>query len=110
MSCLLRHITASKNFRKNEPNDIWKPEPSHDRKEFCWETSKRMNTDRAVEATIRSAGITIFLWSCSLANLFFLIFFRQTISEVFFLLSFQESSKQSVLLLLVISHTTRAAG
>lgn len=107
MSCLLRHITASKNFRKNESNDIWKPEPSHDRKEFRWETSKRMNTDRAVEPAIRSAGTAIFLWSSSLAIANF--FFRQIIyATFFFLLSSQESSKQSVLL--VISHTTRAAG
>lgn len=84
MSCLLRHITASKNFHKNERNDIWKPEPSHDRKEFRWETSKRMNTDRAVEATIRSAGITIILWSSSLANFFLFFSFRQTISAMFF--------------------------
>lgn len=82
MSCLLRHITASKNFRKNEPNDIWKPEPSHDRKEFRWETSKRMNTDRAVEPAIRSAGTAIFLWSSSLAIANF--FFRQIISATFF--------------------------
>lgn len=73
MSCLLRHATSplQRNFARTHQTTFQKPEPSHDRKEFRWETSKRMNTDRAVEPAIRSAGIAIFLWSSSLANFFF---------------------------------------
>lgn len=80
----MRHITASKNFRKNEPNDIWKPEPSHDRKEFRRETSKRVNTDRAVEAASHPLGRHYYLLVVLLFLLTFSLFFFAKQFQLFF--------------------------